>query len=104
MRSLKTEDSYRLIRNYISAFEAELSDSTALVRANYFEAIFEMFDEVLRATMTSHGQVKQQSIQESIRPIAKIDFSGRGKLTKKNFTDLMQSTFRRRVALSSDML
>jgi len=104
VRSLATEDIYRLIRNYINSFDAELPEKTTLTKASYFEAIFEMFDEVVRATMTSHSNVKQPSLQGTIRAIAKLDFGGRGKLTKKGYTDLMQAAFRKGVALSADML
>ncbi len=104
VRSLATEDIYRLLRNYVNAFDAELSEKNTLTKASYFEAIFEMFDEVVRATMTSSNNVKQASLQDTIRAIAKLDFSGRGKLTKKGYTDLMQAAFRKGVALSADML
>jgi len=63
-----------------------------------------MFDEVVRATMSSHSNVKQSSLQDTIRVIAKLDFSGRGKLTKRGYTDLMQPVFRKGVALSAEML
>jgi DGQHR domain-containing protein len=104
VRSLKVDDTYKLIRNYINAFEAELPEKGSLVKANYFEAIFEMFDEVVRGTMVSHENLKQASLQETIRPITKLDFSGRGKLTKKAYTELMQAAFRRSVAVSAEML
>ncbi len=104
VRPLATEDIYRLIRNYINAFEAELPDKATLTKANYFEATFEMFDEIVRATMSSHGNVKQPSLQDTIRTVAKLDYSGRGKLTKKGYTDVMQAAFRKGVALSADML
>jgi DGQHR domain-containing protein len=101
---LKVEDIYRLIRNYINAFDAELPDKGSLVKGNYFEAIFEMFDEVVRSTMTAHGNLKQSAIQDTVRAIAKLDFSGHGKLTKKGYTELMQAAFRRSVAVSAEML
>lgn len=104
VRSLETEDIYRLVRSYVNAFDAEIGEKATLTKANYFEAIFEMFDEVVRATMASHNNVKQSSLQDTIRPIAKLDFGGRGKLTKKGYTDLMQAAFRKGVALSADML
>lgn len=104
VRSLATEDIYRLVRNYINAFDAELADKKTLTKASYFEAIFEIFDEVVRATMSTQNNVKQSSLQDTIRTIAKLDFSGRGKLTKKGYTDLMQAAFRKGVALSADML
>jgi DGQHR domain-containing protein len=104
VRSLKEDDIYKLIRNYINAFEAELPEKQTLLKANYFEAMFEMFDEVVRATMSSHSNLKQQSLQQTINPITKLDFSGRGKLTKKAFVELMQAAFRSSVAVSAEML
>jgi hypothetical protein len=104
IRSLKEEDIYKLVRNYINAFDAELPEKGTLVKAAYFESIFEMFDEIARSTMAAKENLKQPSLQESIRPIAKLDFSGRGRLTKKAYADLMQAAFRKSVAVSADML
>lgn len=102
--SLKPSEVVKLIRNYINAFDAELSDPKLLAKASYFEAIFEMFDEVLRGTLSSAGNLKQATIQDAIRALAKVDYTGRGTLTKKNYTELMQATFRKSVAVSADML
>lgn len=92
------------MRNFINAFDAELPEKGTLVRANYFEAIFEMFDEVVRATMRTQQNLKQTSLQEAIRPITKLDYTGRGKLTKKEYVELMQAAFRQSVSVSADML
>jgi len=104
VRSLREEDVYKLIRNYINAFEAELADKQVLLKANYFEAIMEMFDEVVRGTMSSQRNLKQQSLQQMINPIIRLDFSGHGNLTKKSFIELMQTAFRKSVAVSAEML
>lgn len=104
VRPLQGEDLYKLVRNYINAFDAELVQKNTLTKAGYFEGIFEMFDEVVRATMSSHNNAKQRSLQDTIRPITKLDFSGRGKLSKKGYTELMQSAFRQSVAISAEML
>jgi len=104
VRTLKMDDVYKLVRNYLNGFDAELPEKETLLRAAYFEAIFEMFDEVVRGTMTSQGNLKQLSLQNAVRPITKLDFSGQGKLTKKAYVDLMQTAFRRSVAVSTDML
>jgi DGQHR domain-containing protein len=105
VQSMSPDDRYKLIRNYISAFEAELLLKSTLIKAAFFEAIFEMFDEIVRATMVSHKNVKQSSLQETLRVVAKLDYSARGKLTKKSYTDIMQAAFRQSdVAISSEML
>ena len=104
VRSLGGDDVYRLVRNYINAFDAELPQKQSLTKAGYFEGIFEMFDEVLRETMSSRRDAKQASLQDTIRPIAKLDFGGRGRLSKKGYTDVMQAAFRKSVAISAEML
>src|ERR1019366_6894023 len=104
VRPLKLDDCYKLMRNYINAFDAELPEKGTLVRANSFEAIFEMFDEVVRSSMTTRENLRQTSLQETIRPITKLDYTGRGKLTKKEYVELMQAAFRQSVAVSADML
>lgn len=103
-RVLPVEDIYLLVRNYLNAFDGELAQKNLLTKAAYFEALFEMFDEIVRGTIAAHGNAKQASLQEVIRPITKLDFSGRGKLTKKAYTDFMQSAFRKSVAISKEML
>ena len=65
---------------------------------------FEMFDEVVRATMGAQQNLRQTSLQEAIRPITKLDYTGRGKLTKKEYVELMQAAFRQSIAVSADML
>ena len=104
VRSLKFEDLYKLIKNYLNAFDAELLDKGSLVKANYFEALFDVFDEIVRATMSEHGNLRQFSLQQTIRPITQLDFTGRGKLTKKAYSELMQTAIRKNVTVSADML
>jgi DGQHR domain-containing protein len=98
---------YRLILNYLNAFDAELADKKLLLRAAYFEAIFEILDEVVRDTITLHGNAKQESLQKVVRLITKINYStegGRAIPTKKKIVSAMQKALRRNVALSDDML
>lgn len=105
VQSMNPDDRYKLIRNYIGAFEAELPTKSTLTKAAFFEAIFDMFDEIVRATMVSHKNVKQSSLQETIRVVAKLDYSAKGRLTKKAYADLMQTAFRQSdVAISAEML
>jgi len=103
-RSLLDGDIYKLINNYINAFDAELNDQKLLIRSGYFEAMFEIFDEVLRSTRQAQGNLKQASIQEIIRPVTRLNFEGRGKLTKKDLTRAMQTALRKNISVSADML
>jgi len=103
------DNRYRLIVNYLKAFESELPDGSKglLVRSAYFEAIFDVLDEVVRNSLNLHGNAKQESIQDVVRPLAQLTLSGgstRVLPTKKRIVSLMQTALRRNVALSGDML
>ena len=102
--TLDEPNTYKLVLNYVNAFEAELSDPKMLVRSAYFEAMFEIADEVLRSTRQTKGDLKQKSIQHVIRLIAKLSFEGRGNLTKKEYAKAMQAALRRSTPVSADML
>jgi DNA sulfur modification protein DndB len=99
------EGRYKLIKNYVNAFDAELEDKRMLTRSAFFEAIFDLFDEIVRDTITKHKNAKQPSLHETVRVIAKIDFSERGaRLNKKRVTDLAKTALGQSLALSADML
>jgi hypothetical protein len=99
---------YRLILNYPNAFDVEISDKRLLVRSAYFEAIMEVLDEVVRATVAIHRNAKQESLQKVIRPLTQLNFAGgsgsRALPTKKAIVSLLQATLRQTVSLSEDML
>ena len=69
---------YRLILNYLNAFDAEITDKRLLVRSAYFEAIMEVLDEVVRATVAIHGNAKQESLQKIIRLYCRDPLAGQG--------------------------
>lgn len=104
----KPDSRYRLILNYLNAFDAELPQKSYLVRSSYFEAIFEVLDEVVRSTVALHGNVKKESLQKVIRPLAQLNVSApagsRALLTKKAIASLMLTTLRRTVPISEEML
>jgi DNA sulfur modification protein DndB len=91
------------VRNYINAFEAELTSYSQLTKASYFESIFDIFDEALRLTLGKKKNLKQGSIQEVIRNVARLDFSG-SSMTRKEYVVAMQSSLRQSMAVSADML
>ena len=93
--------------NYLNAFDAELHDKRLLVRSAFFDAIFEVFDEVVRNSLALHRNAKQESLQKVVRPLARLQLtgdSGRSLPTKKNIAQLMQAALRQNVAISEDML
>jgi DNA sulfur modification protein DndB len=103
VRGLESEALYQLVRNYINAFEAELTSYSQLTKASYFESIFDIFDEALRLTLGKKKNLKQGSIQEVIRNVARLDFSG-SSMTRKEYVVAMQSSLRQSMAVSADML
>ena len=99
---------YRLILNYLNAFDAEIADKRLLVRSAYFEALMDVLDEVIRSTVALHGNAKQESLQKTVRPLARLNFAsgagGRALPTKKVIVSLLQAALRQNVPLSEDML
>jgi DGQHR domain-containing protein len=99
---------YRLILNYLNAFDAEIADKRLLVRSAYFEALMEVLDEVIRVTIALHGNAKQESLQKVVRTLARLDVAGGGGAralpTKKVIVSSLQAALRQNVPLSEDML
>lgn len=102
--ALKNEDVYRLIRNYLAAFEAELqSNRKNLVKSAYFEAIFQVFEDVVRSTLASLGDAKQASLQTTIKPIVALDLEGSGS-NRAALTQAMRTALHQSVTVSVDKL
>jgi DNA sulfur modification protein DndB len=101
------DNRYRLLLNYLNAFDAELVDKGLLTRSAFFEAVFEVFDEVVKTTIANHKNAKQDSLQQVIQPLARLDFSGSGGraiLGKKTIVTLLQTTLRQHSPISAEML
>jgi len=98
---------YRLIRNYLNAFDAELQNKKLLTTASFFEAIFEIFNNVIEECVERSGDAKQSTIQQYIQPVARLDYRGSGGkaiLDKKGIVSLMQSALRTKTTISDSML
>ncbi len=108
LSELSATDRYKLILNYINAFDAEIVDKRILTMSAYFESIFELLDEVVRDAIALYKNAKQDSLQKAIQPLAKLDLSGTstGKtiLPKKAIVTLMQTTLRKNLPISGEML
>jgi DGQHR domain-containing protein len=91
---------YKVILNYLNAFDAELSDKRVLVRPAFFEAIFAVFDEVVRLSLQKYNNLKDESFQEIIRPLARLNLSG----TKKVLELAMAAALKDSVTLTEDMV
>lgn len=98
---------YKLIRNYLNAFEAELPDKRLLTRSTFFEAIFDVFETVIQSTIATHKSAKQAAVQRTIQPLAKLNYqgtAGRATLDKKSISNTMQNALRATTPISTDML
>lgn len=101
------ENRYKLILNFVNAWDAELSDKSLLLRSAFFEAVFEMFGEIVQSTLAAKRSAKQEMIQATIRPLAKLSYFGSGGrvlLSKKSMVLIMQSTLRKTAPISAEML
>lgn len=98
---------YQIILNYLNAFDAELQDKKLLTRSAFFEAIFEVFDAAINKTLALKKNVKQESIQTIIAPLANLGYTGTGTralLDKKRIVELMQSTLSTSTPISAEMV
>lgn len=101
------ESRYKLLRNYLNAFDAELTDKGLLTRAAFFEAIFELFNSVVQSTVDTQGNAKASAIQTVIQPLGRLSYKGTGGravLNKRSLVDTMQSALRAKTAISDEML
>lgn len=101
------ENRYKLILNFLNAWDAELHEKSLLLRSAFFESIFEVFGEVIQSALISKKNAKQEVIQTTIRPLARLNYFGSGGktlLAKKSIVAIMQSTLRKTAPISAEML
>jgi DGQHR domain-containing protein len=101
------ENRYKLILNFLNAWDAELQDKSLLVRSAFFESIFELFGEIVQNTLNAKKSVKQEMIQATVRPLARLHYfgtAGRVLLPKKAIVTIMQSALRKTAPISAEML
>lgn len=76
------EKQYELILNYLRAFESEIEDKEQLVKRNYFGAIFEVFDDVVRKAKKELDSVKLPALETVVSlfsDISEANYSGPAK-------------------------
>ena len=96
MRKLPSDKQYELLLNYLRAVHQELDDKDQIVKRNYFGAIFDLFDEVLRKAKKEHNSVKLTALRSIVRAIASIaesDFTGPAK--RQRLLDAMRTSLHR---------
>lgn len=101
------ENRYKLILNFLNAWDAELPEKSLLLRSAFFESIFDLFGEIIQNTLASRKSAKQEMIQMTIRPLARLSYFGTGGrllLPKKSIVAIMQSALRKTSPISAAML
>jgi DGQHR domain-containing protein len=105
IRDATQDRRYKLINNYLSAFDIELEhQKKLLVKASFFEAIFVVFEDVIKQSITQYKSAKPESIRKIIRPIAKFDYSGTGAPSKANLVKVMKLSLASTVTISDEMV
>jgi DGQHR domain-containing protein len=98
---------YKLLRNYLRAFDAELVDKKLLTSSAFFEAAIEMFNTIVQNAINSQRSVKQSAIQSVVQPLARLEYrgsAGRTVLGKRAIVELMQSALRSKTSITDEML
>lgn len=98
---------YKLLRNYLNAFDAELRDKRLLTSSAFFEATMEVLNQVVQSAVDTHKNAKPTSLQKVIQPLARLEYregTGASVLPKRGIVELMQSTMRAKTSISGDML
>lgn len=75
MLGLDKKKRLAILVNYINAFENVLDEQKLLTRSSFLEAIFDVFDQATRQSLLKYGNVKTESLQKVISPIAKYSYS-----------------------------
>lgn len=105
--SMDVNDRYKLLRNYLGAWDGELENKALLIKSAFLGAVMDVMDDVLDASVTQHGNVKEDSIAETVRPMAKLNYAASGnggQATKKTMVATMREAMRSRTAISKEML
>lgn len=105
------EDRGRLVVNYLRAADRVLrqsgAQSSSLTRATVLQAFFELFNEVVDATLRNHHSLKDIQIEQTLSPLADLDFDSYGGGNRPSKTKLvadMRSKLTEAPRLTSSML
>ncbi|MBM7078053.1 DGQHR domain-containing protein [Micromonospora humida] len=105
------EDRGKLVVNYLRAADRILRQSGAqtssLTRATVLQAFFELFNEVVDATLRNHKSLKDAQIAKTLSPLADLDFDSYGGGNRPSKTKLvsdMRAKLTEAPRLTSNML
>jgi DNA sulfur modification protein DndB len=103
MRKLPSDKQYELLLNYLRAVHQELDEKDQIVKRNYFGAIFDLFDEVLRKAKAEQNSVKLTALRSIVRAFASIaesDFTGAAK--RQRLVAAMRASLHRDTNIDDD--
>lgn len=98
---------YQLVVNYIKAVKANTSNVALLPKSGFFEAIFDVFPDVVQTSLSKHKNAKEASIKDVLKPIATIEFDkivNRGKATRASYLEPIKKSLQNTVKISDAMV
>jgi DGQHR domain-containing protein len=96
---------YALVLNYLIALSDELGENGHLLtRSAFFEAVFDVFESVVRQSISQYSNAKPESLRKVVRPLAKYDYSGQALATKGTLKQIMKSSLASIIKLTDEML
>lgn len=98
------------VKNYLTAVEnvfSEIeSEGARINKTVIFKAIFQIFNEVCTKSLQENGNLKVESLYESLVPISLLDYSqytGTNKATVNKIVADMRSELSKKISVSEDM-
>jgi len=96
---LDDDGRYTLIRNYLIAVQSSISSPDYLFRAAFFEAIFDVFEEVIKSSIERHADAKLKSIGSILQPLREVDFS-EVQLNRASVSAAVKKALRQNITIS----
>ena len=93
-----------LVVNYLKAFESVLDEQKILTRSAFLEAIFDVFDQVVRQSLLSYKNAKPESLARVVQPIAKYSYSDSALRSVGQLKKAVKSALAGTVSIQSEML
>jgi len=110
MAQISEEKQYVLLKNYLSAVEEILSDSTHLMtKAAYFESFCSIFPEVIRMAYTRHQNYRFEALKTILEPITNVNLEdvftrGRTKITKATIVPVLKQAISGQIIVDEDKI
>jgi DGQHR domain-containing protein len=109
MEKIDREIQYKLLKNYFKAVESNLTDFKLLLKAVYFEAFCEMFEQITNLSHKQFSDYKYESLSEILFKLRNIDISalstsGQTILTKTTVLNYLKTIFLTDIQVSDEMI